>query len=172
MTYDRARLATEIARDEGDMLKWYRCTAGKRSIGKGRNLDDVGISAEESRLLGITVASCIARGITQAQSDALFANDIGRSKRDLDAKLPWWRKLDGVRQRVLLNMCFNMGIGRVASRGKKARGLLSFVNTLAKVQRGDWPGAVAGMKASDWHNQVGARAVRLEAMMLTGKDPK
>ena len=174
MTYDMARLSAEIARDEGDKLRMYLCTAGKRSIGKGRNLDDVGITAEETRLLGITTASCIARGITQAQSDALFANDIKRSERDLDAKLPWWRTLNGVRQRVLLNMCFNMGIGRApdAKRNITGAGLLGFYGTLPKIQRGDWPGAVAGMKASKWHDQVGARAVRLEAMMLTGKEPK
>ena len=169
MTYDRAKLAAEIARDEGDKLKVYRCTAGKLSIGKGRNLDDVGISAEETRVLGITKASAIARGITQAQSDYLFGNDIRRSEADLDRKLPWWRQLDDVRQRVMLNMCFNMGIGRVASPGKKALGLLSFVNTLAKIKAGDWKGAAAGMAASLWHDQVGARAVRLEKMMETGK---
>ncbi len=174
MTYDMARLSTEIARDEGDKLRVYLCTARKRSIGKGRNLDDVGISAEETRLLGITVASCLAHGITQAQSDALFANDIKRSQRDLDAKLPWWRTLDGVRQRVLLNMCFNMGIGRAPDAKRKitGAGLLGFYGTLPKIQRGDWAGAVAGMKASKWHDQVGARAIRLEAMMLTGKEPK
>ncbi|MEG3160927.1 glycoside hydrolase family protein [Sphingomonas sp. LB2R24] len=174
MTYDMARLSAEIARDEGDKLRVYRCTEGKRSIGRGRNLDDVGISAEETRLLGITLTSCLTRGITQVQSDALFANDIKRSERDLDAKLPWWRTLNGVRQRVLLNMCFNMGIGRApdAKRQITGAGLLGFYGTLPKLQRGDWAGAVAGMKASKWHDQVGARAIRLEAMMLTGKEPK
>lgn len=167
MNYDRDRLAREIARDEGDRLRVYRCTAGKLSIGKGRNLDDVGISAEETRLLGITKATVIARGITQAQSDALFANDIRRSEADLDRFLPWWRTLDGVRQRVLLNMCFNMGVGSV----KPPRGLRAFVNTLRKMEAGDYVGAAAGMKASKWHGQVGDRAVRLEAMMLTGKEP-
>lgn len=172
MTYDRAKLGREIARDEGDRLKVYRCTAGKLSIGKGRNLEDVGISAEETRVLGITKASVIASGITQAQSDYLFANDIRRSEADLDRKLPWWRSLDDVRQRVLLNMCFNMGIGRAPdkARGIVGKGLLSFANTLERIHSRDWPGAVAGMKASKWHGQVGDRAVRLERMMETGKD--
>lgn len=162
-TYDAVALERELTRDEGNRLRVYRCTAGKLSIGIGRNLDDVGISASETALLGITVATCRAKGITPAQSSALFKNDIARSERDLDRKLPWWRKLDPVRQRVMLNMCFNMGIGN------GIRGLTSFKNTLAKIQRGDWAGAVAGMKASKWHREVGQRAVRLEAMMLTGK---
>lgn len=171
MTYDRARLAREIARDEGDKLKVYRCTQGFRTIGKGRNLDTVGISAQESAALGITVESCIARGITQAQSDALFVADLARAEADLDRHLPWWRRLDPVRQRVMLNMCFNLGIGFPSTRTRKGRGLRGFVNTLPKIERGDWRGAVAGMRASLWHDQVGARAERLEAMMLTGKDP-
>ncbi|MDR6144946.1 lysozyme [Sphingomonas sp. SORGH_AS870] len=171
MSYDRIRLAHEIARDEGDKLTVYRCTEGYRTIGKGRNLDTVGISARETAVLGITVASCIARGISQAQSDALFVSDIERTEDDLDRYLPWWRKLDPVRQRVMLNMCFNLGIGFPPTRTRKGRGLRAFVNTLPKIERGDWRGAVAGMRASLWHDQVGARAVRLEAMMLTGKDP-
>lgn len=172
MTYDRARLAREIARDEGDKLMAYHCSQGFLTIGKGRNLDTVGISAAETAALGITVASCIARGITQAQSDALFVNDIARTEADLDRHLPWWRGLDPVRQRVMLNMCFNLGIGWPPSKTRKAKGLRAFVNTLAKIQRGDWVGAVAGMQASLWHRQVGARAERLEAMMLTGKEPR
>ena len=172
MTYDRARLAREIARDEGDKLAVYRCAEGFRTIGKGRNLDTVGISAAETAALGITVASCIARGITQAQSDALFGNDIARTEADLDRHLPWWRQLDPVRQRVMLNMCFNLGIGVPPTRTRKGEGLRAFVNTLPRIQRGDWPSAVAGMRASLWHRQVGARAERLEAMMLTGKEPR
>lgn len=162
MTYDRAKLESELARDEGERFKVYRCTAGKRTIGIGRNLDDVGISGAETAALGITVASVITNGITREQSRRLFAGDIARCERDLDAKLPWWRKLDDVRQRVLLNMCFNLGIA----------GLLGFKNTLGMVQRGDYAGAAGGMAASLWHRQVGARALRLESMMASGKDAR
>jgi len=164
-TYDLPQLRREIARDEGDKLTVYRCTAGKLSIGKGRNLDDVGISADEMKALGITVASCIKNGITQAQSDALFDHDIARSERDLDKNLPWWRKLDKVRQRVMLNMCFNMGVGSA----KTGKGLLGFVNTLKLIQIGQYAKAADGMATSKWDRQVGIRADRLEAMMRTGK---
>jgi len=166
MTFDRKKLGAELVRDEGERLRVYRCTAGKRTVGVGRNLDDVGISAAETAMLGITVASCIALGIDQVQSRTLLDNDIVRCEGDLDRALPWWRILNPVRQRVLLNMCFNMGIGRVGKTG-----LLSFTNTLARIQRGDFAGAAAGMRASKWHDQVGKRALRLEAMMETGKEP-
>jgi len=172
-SYDRADLEAELVRDEGDRLRVYLDTAKppKRTIGVGRNLDAVGIRASETAALGITLASVLANGITREQSRVLLGNDIDAAEADLDAKLPWWRSLDPVRQRVLLNMCFNMGIGRRAAPGIKAKGLLEFVNTLAAIEAHDWRRAVAGMRLSLWHTQVGDRAHRLEAMMETGRTP-
>jgi len=158
VSYDRAALTDELVRDEGEKFRVYRCTADKRTVGVGRNLDDVGISKAETAALGITLASVCKNGVTQAQSRALLANDIDACERQLDAKLPWWRTLNGVRQRVLLNMCFNLGIRR----------LLGFRNTLAKMERGDFDGAAAGMLASLWARQVGPRAERLALMMEKG----
>ena len=37
-------LSSSLVRDEGLRLKTYRCTAGKLTIGVGRNLDDCGIT--------------------------------------------------------------------------------------------------------------------------------
>lgn len=156
--YDREQLIRELIRDEGERLTVYRCTAGKRTIGVGRNLDDVGISHAEATQLGITTSTAIASGISRTQSRSLLNNDIARCERDLDAHLSWWRQLDPVRQRVLLNMCFNLGISS----------LLGFRNTLAAIRAGRYAAAVLGMQASAWHGQVGARARRLEAMMANG----
>lgn len=169
MGYSGPKLEAELIRDEDERLRVYRCTAGKQTIGVGRNLDDVGISAAETKALGITTAGCIANGITRAQSRALLANDIGRAEQDLDRTLPWWRSLSDARQRVLLNMCFNMGIGRRATPGKPPRGMLSFEGgTLRAVREGRYDDAAQGMLASQWARQVGARAVRLAAMMRAG----
>lgn len=156
--YDRATLAVELVRDEGERLQVYRCTENKLTIGVGRNLDDVGISAQETRQLGITTRSCIATGITRTQSRALLDSDIDRCEADLDRRLPWWRTLDPVRQRILLNMCFNLGI----------KGLEGFVNTLAMIKAGRYADAAVNMLKSKWAGQVGARARRLSAMMRIG----
>jgi lysozyme len=128
----------ELLLDEGLKLKPYRCTAGKLSIGVGRNLDDLGISRAEALLM--------------------LDNDIQCTATELDARLPWWRTLDEVRQRVILNMAFNLGI----------KGLLGFKNTLAAVQAEKWEDAANGMLASRWAGQVGARAQRLAQMMAKG----
>lgn len=165
MTYSMHKLVAELTRDEGLRLQTYRCTARKLTIGIGRNLDDVGISESEARIFGCTSAAqalaLVKRdGVTRLQAESLFANDIVGCERDLDRKLRWWRNLDDVRQRVLLNMCFNLGISR----------LLGFRNTLRMVEHREFEDAAAGMLQSLWARQVGDRALRLSAMMRTGKD--
>ena len=76
--------------------------------------------------------------------------------------LPWVTQLNEVRQRVLVDMAFNMGIV----------GLLSFKRTLATIQAGDYQQAATMMLDSRWAGQVGQRAERLAHMMVTGKDPR
>ncbi|MBU9679699.1 glycoside hydrolase family protein [Burkholderia multivorans] len=135
--FDRKQLIVELSRDEGRRLKPYVDTVGKTTIGVGRNLTDV--------------------GITDAECDLLLSNDIDRTVTWLDRNLSWWRQLDAVRQRVIVNMAFNMG-----------GSLLTFTNTLAAMKRGDYAAAADGMLASKWATQVGARATRLAAMMRSG----
>jgi lysozyme len=127
---------------EGERLKPYRCTAGKLTIGVGRNLEDRGISREESAML--------------------LANDIANEERELLRALPWVAKLDEVRQRVLLDMSFNLGLV----------GLLGFKRTLSTIEAGDYQAAATMMLDSKWAKQVGQRAERLSRMMATGKDPR
>lgn len=153
MTYDRATMIAELDRDEGERLKAYKDTVGKWTIGVGRNLDDVGTAP-----LNRTVADVKANGITAAESAQMLAHDLDRVDSDLDKHLPWWRELDPVRQRVLVNMCFNMGIG----------GLCGFVNTLGMIRQHRYIEASRGMLQSKWARQTGARATRLAAMMRTG----
>jgi len=133
-------LVDDLIRDEGLKLKPYRCTAGKLTIGVGRNLDDVGISHQEAI--------------------DLLTNDIVRVRAEC-ARQPWWPAVQGdqVRERAMLNMAFNVGIV----------GLSKFTNTLAAVKAKDWPRAARGMRASLWAKQVGARAERLAVMMETGQ---
>jgi lysozyme len=138
MSYDANTLTQELMRDEGVKLKPYRCTAGKLTIGVGRNIEDNGISNEEAALL--------------------LANDLKSCEHDLDALLPSWRNLSDTRQRVLLNMMFNMGRSRLSG----------FAKFLACLKMNDFTGAADQMMDSAWAKQVGQRAVRLRDMMLRG----
>ncbi|MDN7445875.1 glycoside hydrolase family protein [Burkholderia multivorans] len=146
-----ALLEAELRRDEGVRYMPYLDTAKppKRTVGVGHNLDISPLPA------GWTFP------LTDAQVNQLLARDISTTLAKLDRYLPWWRQMDEVRQRVLANMCFNLGIS----------GLLTFRNTLAAMQRGSYAIAAAGMKASKWYSQVGGRAQRLCKAMETGVMP-
>ena len=134
------RIKAQLVKHEGLRLKPYRCTAGKLTIGIGRNLDDCGISQTEAYLL--------------------MENDIQNCEKQLLDEIPEiYNPLDEVRKSVLLNMCFNLGIG----------GLLGFNNTLAFIAAGDWERAANGMLASKWAKQVGRRAIELSELMRKGK---
>jgi lysozyme len=134
------RIKAQLVRHEGLRLKPYRCTAGKLTIGIGRNLDDC--------------------GITESEAYIMLINDIMICEKQLQARIPdIYNGLDEVRKSVLLNMCFNLGIN----------GLLGFKNTLAFVKAGDWERAANGMLASKWAKQVGRRAIELSELMRKGK---
>lgn len=134
------RIKEQLVRHEGLRLKPYRCTAGKLTIGIGRNLDDCGIS--------------------QSEAYVMLINDIMNCEKQLQAKIPdIYNGLDEVRKSVLLNMCFNLGIS----------GLLGFKNTLAFVKAGDWERAANNMLVSRWAKQVGRRAIELSELMRKGK---
>ncbi len=134
------RIKAQLVRHKGLRLKPYRCTAGKLTIGIGRNLDD--------------------RGISQREAYVLLENDIQNCEKQLLDEIPEiYNALDEVRKSVLLNMCFNLGI----------KGLLEFKNTLAFIAAGDWERAANGMLASKWAKQVGKRAIELSELMRKGK---
>ena len=162
--FDRDVLRLELIRDEGLKLQVYRDTLGLLSIGVGRNLDrgDGGITLAETQRCGITRASCIAHGITREQAMTLLDGDIAGVVVGLDHALPWWRDLDPVRQRVMVNLGF-MGIGN------RQHGLLSFGRTLELIHTHQWDQAAAGLLASRYTAQTHARADRLAAMLRTGK---
>ena len=76
---------------EGLELFPYKCSAGKYTIGVGRNIEDIGITREEA--------------VT------LLHNDITRVKSELK-QFPWFTQLNQVRQDALIDMCFNLGMPR------------------------------------------------------------
>lgn len=133
------KLTAMLVDHEGMRRKPYRCTAGKLTIGVGRNLDDRGISPDEAMYM--------------------LANDIKDARRELSASFPWFDKLDEVRQSVLIDMHVNLGLSR----------LQGFRNTLALIGVGKYEAAAQEMLNSKWAEQVGRRAQRLSRMMATGR---
>lgn len=124
---------------------------GKLSIGIGRNLTDKPLSDKAIQFL--------------------LNEDIDEVLAGLDTHLPWWDRgslMNDVRQRVLVDLAFNLGIS----------GLLAFRKFLLAVQAAKWEDAKFELQQSRWARQVGDgpggvfdRADRLEHMILTGLDP-
>lgn len=127
----------QLTRDEGYKQFPYDDTVGKLTIGIGFNLADVGLSLEESQaVLGLRIAKLTA-GL---------------------AKLDWYATLDEVRQGVVKNLAYALGIG----------GLLHFPSMIHYLTIGDWNNAAAQLLASKWATQVGERAKRLALQLQTG----
>lgn len=127
---------------EGFRSKPYVDTTGHLTIGYGRNLTDKGISDEVA--------------------DLMLEEDIAEATAALYSTLPWVRKLSAVRQVVLIDMCFNMGL----------KGLLSFRNMLRYAEQGNHEKVVEHMLSSKWARQVKTRATRLAEMWRTNSYPQ
>lgn len=131
-------LRQQLIRHEGVVLRPYTDSTGHLSIGVGRNLSD--------------------RGISEAEALAMLETDMQAHVSELRFELPWFDRLDDVRQNVLADLGFNIGIP----------GLLKFTQTLAAVERGDYAKASELMLDSKWATQVPIRAQNLAQMMKTG----
>ena len=139
-TEDYAELRAQLILHEGIRLKPYRDTVGKLTIGVGRNLTD--------------------RGISQGEAMELLENDIAACVGALNHALPWFPTLDPMRQRVLIDLCFNLG----------RDGLLLFHRMLEAIRVADYSLAAKELRASKWAHQVQAsRVLRLTKMLETGK---
>jgi lysozyme len=114
-------LKDSVKHYEGLKLKPYVCLVKKLTIGYGRNLQDKGISKNEAELL--------------------LENDLFNIKLILEDKIKFFYSLDDVRQNVLIEMAYNMGV----------TGLLKFKNTLNYLKNKDYEKASIEMLDSQWH---------------------
>lgn len=135
---DRAALVAQLIDHEGLRLTAYLDSVGKITVGVGRNLSD--------------------RPITRELALTWLDEDIDLGVQELTATFPWFADLDPVRQRALIDMHVNIGLGR----------LRGFRKMLAAIEAGDYRTAAQEMRDSKWAAQVGRRAVTLARMMARG----
>lgn len=160
---NRDRMAEQLILHEGLRLKPYRCSEDYLTVLVGFNVDARGWD-ELSRILGREVNA----DTSFTRSDALtqLATDIDRFERAVIVHFPEYQDLNEVRQRVVLDMAFNLGFRA-----------LSFKATIAAMKVRNLSKAVREMYKSKWARQVDdgeggkfGRADRLAQMMLTGVD--
>lgn len=168
MQLNTDRLHSQLIMEEGLRLFAYDDATGKPvppggvcrgnlTIGVGRNLDARPFTGMELEIIGHDGRTL---PITHDQAVMLMDHDIASACGDLDSHIPWWEYIDEIRGRVLVDLCFNMGITR----------LLKFANFLIDLRSTSYNAAADDLKSSLWYNQVGSRGIRLVAMIRTGKD--
>ena len=160
MKYDRQDLINKLVVSEGLRLQVYKDTLGIDTIGIGRNLEDRGISKEELDWMDIPSIDHIYEwGITEADAVYLATNDVQIVEEELVRAHPCVDRLDSVRQLILIDMAFNMGVPR----------LCKFKKMWAAVECGDYPTAAKEMLDSRWATQVKGRATKLANAMHNGE---
>lgn len=130
------RMAKEmLRRHEGLRLTVYECSAGKKTIGYGRNLED--------------------RGITEAEAEWMLDNDIQSTEQSLVSSFDFYKDLDVVRKAVLIDLAFNIGMA----------GLKGFKKMLKALEQGDYSEAAIQLLDSRYANQVPNRAMELARLL-------
>lgn len=134
------KMKEELLRDEGFRSFPYKDTTGHLSIGIGHNLS--------------------AQGITKDEALYILQNDINECWAELVKLIPWIVNLNTVRQRVIVNLGFNLGVV----------GLMGFKDMLNKCRLGQFKEASAALLDSHAARQLPSRYARLATQMETGSE--
>lgn len=132
---DLTQVRKRLIEHEGIRLKPYHCTAGKLTIGVGRNLDD--------------------RGISQATATQMLEEDIEIVLDELKRALPFWEKLKWNYKEALVDLAFNMGVPR----------LMMFKRMLGAIEADEPEKAAEELLESRYASQVGIRASNIAALL-------
>jgi lysozyme len=159
MKYRKDFLIEKLIAHEGLRLEVYQDTLGINTIGIGRNLDDRGITQDELDWMDYpTIEHVYSDGITEADAVYLAQNDVQIVEEELLRAHPCVEDLDAVRQLVLVDMAFNMGVPR----------LCKFKNMWNAIHEKKFDIAAKEMLDSRWATQVKSRSVKLANAMHNG----
>ena len=157
------QLQRQLILHEGMRPTRYYDTEKHPTIGVGFNLDrsDARKAIEK---IGLDYSK-VRQGelsLSTEQALKLLSVDIEVAIRSAKSIFTNFDDLGAVRQRVLVDMAFNLGQGRLAR----------FVKLKSAVESSDFEAAADEMQNSRWYEQVKERGTRLSAMMRTSELPK
>ena len=128
-----------LKRHEGLRLKPYRCTAGRLTIGYGRNIQDNGITEEEALFM--------------------LTADMLITERELREEFKEFEYFTVNRKAALIDMMFNLGKTR----------FLGFGEMVKAIKRNDWDSTAIEALDSKWaRKDVGERAIEIAGMLRKG----
>jgi lysozyme len=141
-------LKRQLEGHEGRKNRVYKCTAGKRSIGIGHNIDAKGLPDDIEAFLEDNGY------ITDEMIDRLFDQDVEDAVSDCERLYPNFASLSEERQNALIDFVFNVGYGTART----------FKNTNRAINEERWDDAADGLLASKYARQVGKRAQTIARM--------
>jgi len=148
----------------------YTCSAGKWTIGVGRNFQDNPFMQSEIEQLGLPVSFSsqknflFAHWLSNEQIDWLLDSTMDKIMADM-VEVPEisvaFHRVDEVRQACLIDLAFTLGVP----------GLKKFQRFLDAMAVKDFKLAAKELINSRWYRQVGHRGVRITNMIKTGDIP-
>ena len=160
MKYSREHFIKKLIEHEGMVLHVYKDSLGIDTIGIGRNLEDRGITKDELDYMDYpSIEYVYSDGICEGDAKYLANNDIEVVEEELCKAHPCVEELDAVRQLVLMDMAFNMGVPR----------LKKFVKMWKAIHEKQFDVAAKEMLDSRWARQVKGRAIKLSNAMHNGE---
>ena len=127
----------EIKRHEGEVLEIYMDSLGYKTLGVGH------LCQPEDPEYSWEVGTAVSQEVVDMYYDSDFNKHL----------------LEAI-QRVIVNMCFNLGGTRLSK----------FKNMLAACKKHDWDEMARQMEDSRWFGQVGRRSKELQDLVLQQND--
>lgn len=156
-----AKLKKQLKVHEGVRDTVYYDTMGIPTIGVGFNLQRKD-AKEKLALVGANLQEVLAgKPLTDKQIEDLLDICIQEATSDALSLVPDLQNLSPVRQRVIIDMAYNLGKNKLSM----------FRTFLANINDKRFSQAARAMTKSVWFFQVGERGIRLAEMMLDDIDP-
>lgn len=120
---DDAQLKASLVKHEGTMPRPYLDSVGVWTVGIGHNMN---------------------RPLSAAAIDQIYLDDVTEAFNECLHAFPWFADLTDTRQRVMVELVFNLGLGR----------LLGFPKFLVAMNAGNYETAADELLNSKWASQV------------------
>jgi lysozyme len=157
---DRTLMLAQLTPEEGFRATPYLDTKGKLTFAIGYNITDRGLAFFES-VVGYKLDP-LAPVCTLPEAQQVCLADVDRMEHAVTVYWPQFTALVEPRQRAVVDLAFNMGLG-----------LLTFRLAIAAASENppDWSGCAMQLYKSDWRVEVGpTRSNRVIQQILTGRD--
>ena len=139
----------EIKRHEGEVLKIYEDSLGYKTLGIGH------LCQPEDPEYDWEIGTKVSEEVVNMYFEDDFKKHLKETIHVFGTEKEFYNLPSDI-QRVLVNMCFNLGGTRLSK----------FKNMLKACREHDWKKMAVEMEDSKWFTQVGRRSIELQEVIL------